>query len=218
MAARDDTTAVRTEYARLAPDYDRRWAGYVAASVRETLARLALAPGERLLDVGCGTGALLAAVREAVPGVDAVGADLAPEMLAAARARLGAAVPLVAADAARLPVRAGRFDAVVSTSAFHYWPDPRAGLAEVARVLRPGGRLVLTDWCHDYLTCKGLDLVLRVTDPAHRRAYGTRACVALLEGAGFVVQSMERYKITWLWGLMTARATRLANAGTESGG
>lgn len=199
--------AVRGEYARLAPEYDRRWAGYVAASVRETLAWLAPGPRDRVLDVGCGTGALIAAVGARAPGAVVVGADLAPEMLAAARATLGPTHPLAAADAARLPFRAGSFDAVVSSSSFHYWPDPAAGLAELRRVLRPGGRLVVTDWCDDFLSCKACDLYLRVVDPAHRRAYGTRECTALLARAGYADPVVERYKITWLWGLMTARAT-----------
>ena len=189
---RDDsrTAAVREEYARLAPHYDRRWAGYVAASVRETLSRLAARPGERVLDVGCGTGALLGALEGAVPGV--LGA--------------GAAVPLVAADAARLPFRAGSFDAVVSSSSFHYWPDPDAALGEIARVVRPGGRVVVTDWCDDYLACRVCDVLLRAVNPAHRRAYGTAACAALLTRAGYTAAAIERYKINWLWGLMTARA------------
>lgn len=204
----DATAAVRAEYAQLAAIYDRRWAGYVSASVRETLRRLALRPGEWLLDVGCGTGTLLAVVQRAAPAVSVVGTDLAPEMLGAARTKLRGQVPLVAADAAGLPFQTGSFDVVVSSSSFHYWPDPGAGLAELARVLRPGGRLVVTDWCDDYLACKACDLVLRLIDPAHQRAYGSRECLQLLNRAGYAETAVERYRINWLWGLMTARAVR----------
>ena len=204
----DATAAVRAEYAQLAATYDRRWAAYVSASVRETLRQLALRPGEWLLDVGCGTGTLLAVVRRVAPAVSVVGADLATEMLGAARAKLADEVPLVAADAAGLPFQTGSFDVVVSSSSFHYWPDPGAGLAELGRVLRPGGRLVVTDWCDDYLACKACDLVLRLVDPAHQRAYGSRECVQLLNHAGYSEAAVERYKINWLWGLMTARAVR----------
>lgn len=201
-----ETSAVREEYARLAHHYDERWAGYVAASVSATLDRLAPRPGERLLDVGCGTGVLLAAVRQTVPDIHVAGVDLATEMLRSARTKLGEDVPLFAADAARLPFPAGRFDAVVSSSSFHYWADPAAGLAEIGRVLGPGGRLVVTDWCDDFLACKVCDLVLGAMRSSHKGAYGTDECRRLLTRAGYVVTAIERYKIDWFWGLMTASA------------
>jgi ubiquinone/menaquinone biosynthesis C-methylase UbiE len=206
--ARDGTEVIPEEYSRLAADYDRRWRDYVTVSVRETLQRLVLRSGERLLDVGCGTGELLRAVRQSVPDAAVIGADIAPQMLGAARRKLGAQVPLVGADAARLPFRAESFDVVVTSSSFHFWSDPSAALAELRRVLRPQGRLVVTDWCDDYLACKVWDRVMRVLDPAHQRAYGTRACANLLDRAGYDVSVVERYKINWLWGLMTARAVR----------
>ena len=160
--------AVKDEYARLAGRYEERWAGYVRATNSRTLARLVLRPGETLLDVGCGTGALLReAVRE-VPGLRALGLDLSAAMLRMARAARSPGSPeappalLVAADAAGLPLHAESADAVVSVSSFHYWPDPDSALAEIVRVLRPAGRLVITDWCADFWACRLLDLWLGI--------------------------------------------------------
>src|SRR6202035_1471726 len=103
----------------------------------------------------------LAAVCAATPAVEAFGADLSPAMLRVAREKLGSAVPLVVCDAQRLPFAAAAFDVVVSTSAFHFWAQPGVALLEIARVLLPSGRLVLTDWCADYLTIRILDAVRR---------------------------------------------------------
>jgi ubiquinone/menaquinone biosynthesis C-methylase UbiE len=188
--------------------YDRRWAGYVDASVRETLSRVDLRDGEAVLDVGCGTGELLAAIAECVPGARLVGVDLSPGMLAVARRKLGDRASLVAGDAGRLPFADRRFDWVLSSSALHYWPDPLAALAEIARVTKAGGRVAITDWCDDYLACRIADFLLRILEPAHHRTYGTAACRQLLEEAGFRGLRVERYRIGRLWGLMTALASQ----------
>jgi ubiquinone/menaquinone biosynthesis C-methylase UbiE len=206
VAARHE--AVREEYAALAPVYERRWAGFVARTAERTLARLELARGERLLDVGCGTGALLREAASRRPEAALVGVDLSTPMLREAAARRTPAT-LVAADAARLPLPDACVDAVVSASSFHYWPDPLAGLREAARVLAPGGRIVLTDWCADFLSCRLADRWLRLTRRTHHRLYGGDECAALLEAAGFRVERLERFRVDPLWGMMTVSA-RLA--------
>jgi ubiquinone/menaquinone biosynthesis C-methylase UbiE len=203
--------SVQSWYRRLAGEYDRRWSAYVAASTRETLRRTRVGPADRLLDIGCGTGALVGAVGRGTPGVRAVGIDLVPAMLAVARRKVGAGAQLAAADAERLPFRAGVFDVAVSSSSFHYWSHPRAALAEIGCVLRPGGRLVLTDWCGDYLACRVCDRLLGWFAPIHRRVLGGSECERLLAAAGFVPEALDRYKISWLWGLMTATASRPAS-------
>jgi len=101
------------------------------------------AAGSRwVLDAGCGTGILASRVRDGAPGVHVVGCDLSLGMLRRARERapLGA---WVQADAARLPLRDGALDAVVSTHAFHFVPGRGAALAEFCRVLAPGGLLAI---------------------------------------------------------------------------
>jgi len=163
--------------------------------------------GGRLLDVGCGTGALLSALAERVPEALLTGIDPSGGMLAVGRRRLGDDASLVQGYAERLPFADGVFDTVVSMNALHYFPAPDAGLAEMRRVLRPTGRAVITDWCDDFLACRLCELWLRRVDPAHVRTYGSDDLRRMLSAAGFSVTALERYKISWLWGLMTALAT-----------
>jgi SAM-dependent methyltransferase len=207
MSARP-TDPVLAEYDRLAPRYDRRWSYYIGATVRETLRRLDLVASGRLLDVGCGTGALLQAVVAAAPGLRLAGVDPCGEMLRVARGKLPASVELRQAYAEGLPFGDSAFDTVVCTNSFHYFRRPADALREMMRVLRPGGRVIITDWCDDFLTCRLCDLALRWLDSAHFRAYSTAECRQQLEKAGFSSVAVERYKIDWLWGLMTARGER----------
>jgi len=103
---------------------------------RLALERLDLRAGERVLEVGFGGGALLRTMR--ARGASVSGVDVSAEMVARAR---GFDIRLAPAD--RLPFEAGRFDKAVSVASLYFWPDPAAALSELARVLRPGGRLVL---------------------------------------------------------------------------
>jgi SAM-dependent methyltransferase len=104
-----------------------------------------LAPGDLALDVGCGTGRALPALSAAVgPGGRVIGIDITPDMLGAARAagRDGCST-LVLGDARRLPIADATADAVFAAGLVQHLPDPGAGLAELARVTRPGGRLII---------------------------------------------------------------------------
>jgi ubiquinone/menaquinone biosynthesis C-methylase UbiE len=106
------------------------------------LAALRELPRGRVLDVGCGTGQLATRMRGELPGTCVVGCDFSHGMLRRARAR-DAHAPWAQGDAGHLPFRDGTFDAIVSTEAFHWFPDPARALAEFRRVLRPEGRLLL---------------------------------------------------------------------------
>jgi ubiquinone/menaquinone biosynthesis C-methylase UbiE len=135
-----------------------------------------------VLDVGCGTGALLRELAERLPGaVELTGVDPAPAMIDAARAALRdrSNVQLEVAFAERLPFPDARFDLVVSTVSFHHWADQADGLGEVGRVLQPEGRFVLAD--HFAIGW------LRVFDAIARRGMRTLSDVErLLAGARLV--------------------------------
>jgi ubiquinone/menaquinone biosynthesis C-methylase UbiE len=157
------------------------------------------------LDVGCGTGALLERAARA-HSARFVGLDLSLEMLEAARRKLGARADLVAGSATRLPFRAHAFDLVVSTSALHHWRDPDTAFTEIRRVLRPGGRVAITDWCGDSLLVRFRDRVLRRLDPAHGRVWRSVELAALLADAGFTDVRIERWRMGVRWSLMTGTA------------
>ncbi len=139
---------------------------------RRVLAHAAIASGEDVLDVGCGTGTLAVAAARAAPGVSVTGLDADPSILARARKRAAATGPEVAFDEGRsnaLPYADASFDLVLSTLFFHHLPDDskRQTAAELVRVLRPGGRVVVGD-------------LGRPQDPIMRIA--VRATVQLLDG------------------------------------
>ena len=141
----------------------------VVAQRREVLRLLALAPGERVLDVGSGPGLLAVEMAAAVgPSGRVCGIDVSDSMLALARGRKSAldSAPLeyLSGGVERLPYQDGAFDVAVSTQVLEYVPDIPAALAEIRRVLRPGGRLLVldTDWDSIVWRCGDRDRMRRV--------------------------------------------------------
>jgi SAM-dependent methyltransferase len=141
-----------------AADVARLEAVYAAPAIMKqrerTRAALGARPGERGLDVGCGPAFLACEIgREIGPTGHVVGIDQSPEMLEAARARiaregLAGRVEVQPGDATRLEFPASSLDFVTVTQVYLYVPDVAGALREVARVLRPGGRVAIvdTDW------------------------------------------------------------------------
>jgi SAM-dependent methyltransferase len=112
-------------------------------AARAVVAHAAIRAGERVVDVGTGSGnaALLAAERGAV----VTGVDPAPRLLEVAGERVPAA-DFLAGDAANLPLRDGEADAVLSVFGVIFAPDPQAAARELLRVRAPGGRIVFSAW------------------------------------------------------------------------
>jgi ubiquinone/menaquinone biosynthesis C-methylase UbiE len=172
--------------------FDRRartYEGGVTARWRDPLQRaslqaLELFPADRLLDVGCGTGAASRAAAEM--GAAVVGVDLSPEMVKEAMTLAGPRENLAfdVADVEHLPFPDGRFTAVLCSNAFHHYPDPAGAVAEMSRVLAPGGRLAIGDATSDLRAARIADRFLRWFEPGHVRLYRSAELGAFVQDAG----------------------------------
>jgi demethylmenaquinone methyltransferase / 2-methoxy-6-polyprenyl-1,4-benzoquinol methylase len=140
----DRTRQAQRLFAPLGPTYDR-YASLLSFGQdplwrRFLVSRIEAGPGDRVLDVATGTGAV---ARELIrqKGCSVVGVDQSAEMLSEARRRLNGHAELVEASAESLPFADGEFDALTLTYLLRYVDDPAATLVELARVLKPGGAL-----------------------------------------------------------------------------
>jgi ubiquinone/menaquinone biosynthesis C-methylase UbiE len=178
--------AVRRRFDRWGPRYERdRRSRFNVRPQREGLAALSLGPGDRFLDVGCGSGA---AVREAAALAErAVGVDIAPAMIERARELAGGLpnLELVVGDSEALPFGDGAFTSLLCSSSFHHYPDPGRALSELRRVLVPGGRLALAEPTADIFLARLADRLLRRLDRSHVRLYPSAELVRLVRSAGF---------------------------------
>jgi SAM-dependent methyltransferase len=128
-------------------DYTRKlqlFDQFAAPELQQIAGQLALQPGMRVLDAGCGTGEMLERLRAAIqPGGLAVGIDLAHAHVQAAAARCAEGGAVAQADLTRLPLATGTFDLIWCANALHHLADPASGFRALLQLLRPPGRLVL---------------------------------------------------------------------------
>jgi SAM-dependent methyltransferase len=176
--------------------YVGRWSRPVAARF---VAWLAVPPGRRWLDVGCGTGALTGTVLSAAAGSQVTGVDPSRAFLAVARDRLGPR--FAAGDARALPLPSAAVDAVVSGLALNFVPSPATAVAEFARVAAPGGTVAAYVW--DY--ADGMAMMRHFWDAATSL---DPAAAALDEGRRDSVCSTAALGRLWTAAGLTAVTTR----------
>lgn len=169
------------------------------ADLQTLAAAVAATPGAAVLDMGCGAGHASFAVAPHAGSV--VAYDIAPQMLAtvasAAQERGLSNIRTQQGAAEKLPFDDASFDWVVSRMSAHHWHDVPLALAEVRRVLKPGGRVLFIDIAgsgHPLLDTH-LQAVEELRDGSHIRDYRDDEWVAFFEAAGFEAVVRERWRL-----------------------
>lgn len=188
--------AVARTYDRWAATYDRRWRRYTDVTLGVLLDHLALDRCRDILDVGCGTGTLLARLHGRSPRARLMGVDASPGMLWVAEATLaGTGVDLWHGTADHLPLADRSVDLVTLASVLHYLRRPSVACAEMQRVLRPGGTLAIVDYIPHHGRGSATDGLIRLYDRGHVRSRDVREIRAILVAAGLGVTHAHSFAI-----------------------
>lgn len=190
----DDAAAERLEAVYLGPD--------VMAQRHDTLGRIAVQEGERVLDIGSGPGFLATAIADQTgPNGKVVGVDISQQIVDRANQRNRREwLSYQCADAAALPFEDNSFDVVVSTQVAEYVPDVEAFASEVFRVLKSEGRglILATDWegvCWHSEHPERMEKVLKAFSPHCADSKLPRTLAARLRKAGLVVDDVSYFSI-----------------------
>jgi SAM-dependent methyltransferase len=137
--------------------WQSHWSSYIETSKRESSSALitaknfikkgAITEGARILDLGCGHGRITELIVNQVPSLEIVGVDMTPQLLDNFIVKEGVnncKIQLLCTDISKLPFGANEFDAVISSRVFHYLPNPILGVREAYRVVKPGGKVVIS--------------------------------------------------------------------------
>jgi ubiquinone/menaquinone biosynthesis C-methylase UbiE len=185
----DNRQEILHRFGQQADRFERRGSSLANKEyVRWAASLIELRPDRAVLDVAGGTGLLARAVASGVRSVTVL--DLTPAMMAQGRSAVAVEnitnVHFLRADATQVPFRDASFDIAMTRFSFHHFPEPQTVVREMARVVRPGGQVAVTDLiAHDSpAVAREHNRLERLRDPSHVRAFSSGELERLLTEAG----------------------------------
>lgn len=197
-------------YDNIAKKYDKKFENYLNETFKVAIETLSLTGKERILDIACGTGELEQRAIKKFPNQYIVGVDITKSMLVLAREKCKGAknVHFLHGASQKLPVEDASFDIAITCSALHYMKDPEAVFGEAARALVPNGRLIIIDWCRDFLWAKFYDWLSKVYKRSHHKVYSLREIQHLLLDAGLTILNTKTFSVPPFWRMMCVEAKK----------
>lgn len=138
-----------------------------------------------VLDVGCGTGEILSAIRKLYPTVSLQGIDISQEMLKQAENKKIDNVKLYLGDAEHLPFEKAKFDVLICTDSFHHYPNPQRTIAEFYRVLQNNGYLLLADFWKPFPIRQLMNIFIPFSNEGDVKIYSRSEILNFLKHSGF---------------------------------
>lgn len=198
-------------YDKIADSYDKQWQEYTRRTLDKLIDYLpASLEGKKVLDWGCGTGELIKRILIRNPELEQVwGYDPSAEMLRQAGQKISQ-LPLQKQQQVKFssdPPFDDKFDLLVSSSVFHYLPDPRQSLLKFRSLLGQQGVLVLLDYTKSSFFAQYFEWAIRLIDPVHQQAYQGQQIRKLVEAAGFKPLQAETFRVSAFWQAYVIKAS-----------
>lgn len=192
------------QYDRMAKLFDHRLGIYARQTIEEAVKSANLDGTEAILDACSGTGELLQRIALSEHRGPLIGIDFSQTMLNVAinRLRNYPNVILKLGSAEKLDLPSNYFHIVFNTNAFHYLKNPEGALAEFRRVLRPHGRLIITDLAANSRLTRLWSGLRHFFGPPHVHLYRMEELERLLRQSGFVVIRKKLWRVNLFWSVM----------------